>query len=252
LIAEHARQHPQDPSLNIERVELDLLQVKFAQAEEKFKLARRNNPRDFSARNGLVRARIKLGKAVETYHELKANTHAFFDIATQCMVVKDGVQLHQLLTAHRQAHPGDKNIGVWDVEVHWQKKDYEAAVKAIQANRSLLKNPNWRWKCEGYLVRGLVRTKQSKEAIQEAEAIVHKSNGAPVLLALALASTGDVPRLLEFMESTKNQRFLVEDCYRDEDLGPLLRSDAFRAVQQRYPPPSPASFPSGGFDDPWD
>jgi LSD1 subclass zinc finger protein len=253
LIAEHAKQHPDDPRLAIERAELDILQGNFALAEQKFVLARLNNPNDFAARTGLIRACIKLGKAADTYRELGANARAFLDIANQCVTMKDGVQLAQTLAAHRQAHAAAKNLAVWDLEVHWQKKDYEAAVKALQADRGgLLKNSNWRWKCEGYLVRGLVRMKKAKEAVHEAETITQRKDGSQVLLALALASTGDVPRFLEFMETKKNQHFFVEDCYRDEDLGPLLRSDAFRAVQERYPPPPMVPLPNGGFDDGWD
>ncbi len=253
LIAEHAANDPDDPRLMVERAELEMLEGKFALAAQKFALAKLKNPLDPGARFGLLRARIKLGKTADTYRELGPSNQTFLDIANQCVTLKDGVQLESLLVVHRQAFPAAKNLVPWDIEALWQKKDYEATVQAIQAERAgLLKNQTWRWKCEGYLVRGLVRLKRSEEAVQEAETIARRKNGAPVLLALARASSGDVPGFLEFMETKKAQRFFVEDCYRDEDLGPLLRSDAFRAVQDRYPPPAMVPLPNTRFDDDWD
>jgi tetratricopeptide (TPR) repeat protein len=253
LIDEHAKEHADDPRLAVERAELLMLQGKFAAAAQQFALAKLKNPQDHFARLGYIRARVKLGKAADTYRELGPSQHGFLDIANQCLTLKDGMELERLLVAHRQAFPAAKNLAAWDVEAHWQKKDYAAAVKAIQADRAhLLKNQTWRWKCESYLVRGLVRLKKTEEAVQEAEAIGPRIETPQVLLALAVASSGDVPRFLKFLDTKKAQRYLVDDCYRDEDLGPLLRSEAFRAVQDRYPPPPIVPLPNGPFEADWD
>ena len=253
LIAEHTRLHPDDARLFSERAELHMLRNEFAEAEKQFLLAReRSNFMPHVARSGLVRARIKLGKAVETYHELGANAMTFQDIANQCFAVKDGDQLQKLLAAHRKAFPAAKNLSVWEVEVLWLKKDYAAVVKGIEDERAtLLKSPKYRWKCESYLVRSLIRLKKTDEALREAEAIAKEKNGSQVFLALAYASSGGAPRILEFFESKKDQVWLIEDCYFDEDLGPLLRSDAYRTVRDRFPPPPDRG--AGGYrDDDWD
>jgi hypothetical protein len=55
------------------------------------------------------------------------------------------------------------------------------------------------------------------------------------LVALALAANGDVKRLVAFAEDRPEQRFFIEDAYHDEDLGRLLRSDAFRPFRERFP-----------------
>ena len=141
---------------------------------------------------------------------------------------------------------------MWDVEL-WLKKDYAATAKMIQDDRAhLLKNVNHRWKCEGYLIRSLVRLKKTDEAIREAELISQRKDGRAALLALALASTGDVPRVLAYFDAKKGQRFFVDDCYFDEDLGPILRGAAFKAVQERYPPPPMRPPTEDRFDDDWD
>jgi hypothetical protein len=202
------------------------------------------------ARFGLMRARIKLGKAAEAYRELGANSQAFKDLAHQCITLKDGAQLERLLAAHRQAFPAAKNLAAWGIETHWLKKDYAATVKAIESDRAgSLNNATYRWKCESYLVRSLVRLKKPAEAVREAEAINQRKGTSTTLLALALASTGDLPRVLAFLETKKDQRYFLDDCYHDEDLGPILRGAAFLAVRERFPPPPERLSSNMPFDD---
>ena len=253
LIAEHAKHHPDDPRLAIERAELHMLRNEFAKAEAQFLLAKTKGAQGPDlARFGLIRARIKLGKAADTYRELGASTIAFQDIANQCFALKDAAQLERVLVAHRAAFPALKSLLAWDVEIHWLKKDYEATVKAIQAGRTgLLKDPIRRWKMESYLVRSLVRLKKPTEAVREAETITKRKQGQQVLLALALTSTGDVPRVLAFLESKKGQPHFIDDCYYDEDLGPILRGNAYKELHTHFPPPPERKPPDRPFDD-WD
>jgi tetratricopeptide (TPR) repeat protein len=253
LVAEHARQLPDDPRLYTERGELHLLKGDFDSADEQFRQGMAKNPLDTSSRFGLIRARIKQGKTADIYRELGGSTQTFNDIANQCVTLKDGVALEQLLAAHRKATPAAKNLVTWDIESMFLRKDYAGTVKTIQDDRKLLKNAATRWKCEAILIRSLVRLKKSDEAVKEAQTLAQRPDTWHVLMPLALASTGDAARLLEYMETKKNNRYLVEDCYRDEDLGPLLRSDAFQLVRDRYPPPvalpNVPFLPGAPFDD---
>jgi hypothetical protein len=237
LLAEHARNHPDDPLLSAERGELYMLRKEYAKAEEQFVLAKGEVQNFGNARTGLIRARIKLGKAAEAYRKLGANLTAFQNVANQCVSLKEPDQLASVVAAHRKAFPAQKDLAGWDVEVAWLKKDYAAVVRMIQTDRSLLKSPGHRWKCEGYLVRSLVRQKKADEAVREAEAIAGRKDGSQVLLALAVASTGDLPRLKAFLETKATRRFFIDDCYRDEDLGPILRGDACKTLHERFPPP---------------
>jgi hypothetical protein len=240
LIAEHAKHHPNDPRLASERGELHMLRGEFALAEAQFQIAKNNDqPQNFNVgRFGLIRARVKLGKAVETYNELGKNTLAFQDIASQCIQQKNGEQLELVVAAHRQAFPKAPNLASWDVDIHWAKKDYEKTIAMIRADDAkMLKNPLTKWKCEGYLIRSLVRLKKSEEAVREAEKINQRKHGPQNLLALALSSTGDVKRTIAYLENAKGNRYLIEDSYYDEDLGPILRTEAYREFQMRHPPP---------------
>jgi hypothetical protein len=239
LIQEHAKHHPNDPRLLEERAELHMLRGDFALAEAHFTRAFRGKKQPIgAARFGLIRARIQLGKAIETYQELGANTLAFQDIANQCVHLKNADQLESLLAAHRKAFPKIAKEAMWEMDIHWLRKDYAKTVADIKANNgALLKSNTSKWKAESYLIRSLVRSNKSKEAVQEAELLNKQKFGPRTLLALALASTGDVKRTMEYLENESSDRFLIEDSYHDEDLGPILRSEAYRDLQQRFPSP---------------
>ena len=242
LIEEHAKHHPDDPRLLLERAELHLLRGEMVQAEPILLRAKEKaTPADVhSVRVALMRCRVRMGKAVETYQEYGPGAMTFQDLAFQCAFEKNPQQLEALLAAHRQAFPKFKNTAVWEVEIGWLKKDYENTARVIQAQRAaLLENQTHRWKCEGYLIRSLVRLKRNKEAVEEAEILGQKKTGSHLLQALAFAAAGDEPRTLAFLDKVKSPHYLIEDCYFDEDLGPILRSDAFRKFRERYPEPPP-------------
>jgi len=239
LIQEHAKFHPNDPRLASERAELHMLRGEFKLAETQFQLANANEQRQkFNpGRYGLVRARIKLGKAVETYNELGKTGLVFQEVANECVRQKETEQLERLLKAHREAFPKATNLAIWNLDLHWTKKDYEKTLQTLRAdNSALLKNIAFRWKAESYLIRSLVHLKKSDEAVREAEIINQRKFGPQILLALALSSTGDAKRTIAYLENASN-RFLIEDCYHDEDLGPILRGEAYRDLQKRFPPP---------------
>jgi hypothetical protein len=251
LIDRHSKNVADDPQLSLERAELHLAKNELAQAEKLF-LSAKTKPGvpEFSpARFGLMRTRIRLGKAEETYREFGAGFATFRDLADQCFMEKNPGQMQALLDAHRKAFPNAKNLAVWEVEILWLKKDYPATAQRISANRGpLLGNLSHRWKCESYLVRSLVRSKNAKDALQEAQTMNGRKNGPQILLVLAIAASGDVQGAIAAIEKAKGQRYLVEDCFRDEDLGPILRSDAFRDFRKKYPEPpkSPADLAEKG------
>ena len=227
--------YPDDPRLVIERAELHMLRNEFAQAEEQFLLARaKGSGNQNLGRFGLIRARVKLGKAAETYHELGANALAFQDVVNQCAMLKDAGQLERVVAEHRKAFPLWKEQGVWEAEICFLKKDYEGVLTVIRANQaSLLRNSTYRWKCEGYLVRSLVRLQKPKEAVQEAEAINKRKDGPRILLALALASTGDVARVQKFLETQMRWRDSIEASL-------PRRGPGANPARRRVPRPAPA------------
>jgi tetratricopeptide (TPR) repeat protein len=237
LLQEHAQHQPDDPNRFFQAGELYLLRGDVSKAEQCFALAlRKVDPqRQWMYRNGLFRARVMAGKTVQTYKESAPDQTTFSDLAHACSGSGNVGELEALLAAHRERDPDDVDLPAWEVEVLWLKKDHEGVCKRLTEQRTaLLASPRWRWKFEGYLVRALVRSKKTEQAVKEAEALARKNRGDPLLRVLAHAANGDVKRTIaEF--ARLGDRHERQRCYQDEDLGPLLRSEAFAALRQRFP-----------------
>ncbi|HYV35168.1 MAG TPA: hypothetical protein VE988_05655, partial [Gemmataceae bacterium] len=222
--------------------ELHLLRGELDQADGNFSAAlaqsKSQDAWHWTARNGLLRVRIKLGKAVVIYQEFGGDLRAFQDVAHQCTQEKNAAQLEALVAVHRKAQPDAADWPVWDLDVLWLKKDYAAVIKLLSDPRhEVFKLQQHKWKCESYLVRSLIKVKQLDEAVKKAEEFTKPKHGNHVLVVLVHAARGDVKKTIDAVAKRGQQRFLVEDCYRDEDLGPILRSAAFGEFRARFPEP---------------
>jgi tetratricopeptide (TPR) repeat protein len=254
LLQEHGKTHGQDPLVWFYRGELHLLRGEVGQAERHFAgaLAKAPPQNQQLFRHGLFRARVKAGKAAGAYREDGPGTQTFVDLANVCLADKNAGQLAELIAAHRTARPDDPDLPVWELEVKWLKRDYEGALGLLTEHRQgVFAQPRFRWKFEDYLVRCLVKLKRTGEAVREAEALVKKKQGNRVLLVYAHASRGDVKQAIAAMgDLLPRQQFLLEECYRDADLGPILRGEPFRAFRERFPEPkekgggAPAALPA--------
>jgi tetratricopeptide (TPR) repeat protein len=237
LLDEHGKTHRDDPYRLSQAGELYLLRGDLAQAEHYFAAALRQAPAqaNWVYRNGLYRTRVRAGRTVATYQEAKDRRAAFIDLASVCAIAGNAGELEALIAAHRLAAPGEAELPGWEVELRWLKKDHEGVCELLAAKRTtLLLTPRWRWKFEGYLVRGLVHTKKAGQAVKEAESLARTGRSDQLLLVLAHAANGDVKQAIAAAEKLPpgpaRQR-----CYQDEDLGPMLRTEAFQAFRERFP-----------------
>jgi len=188
-------------------------------------------------RNGLYRARVRAGKTVETYQEFRGDKDTFDTLARACVEENDARQLQELLANRRASHPDDAGLPSWDLEVRWLNKDYPGIVKLIAEQRTgPLSRPRFRWKRDDYLIRSLVRLNRGKEAVAEAQALKER-DGNLLLLVLAHAAQGNASEAIAAMPKGAAHWPRAEDCYRDNDLGPILRSDALRPFREKYPEP---------------
>jgi tetratricopeptide (TPR) repeat protein len=225
--------------------ELHLLRGDVGKAEEEFAAALAATPvKDHWAyRNGLFRARIKAGKAVATWREHGGTALTFGDLAGLCQQSKDARQLASLVAARRQDDPDDPNLLMWDMEVLWLDGDHAGLLALLTRHRTTLTQQRWRWKHDSYLVRSLVKLQRGEEAVREAQAITKNRQGDRTLLVLAHAARGDAKQAAAVLEQGRTYRYLVGNCYRDADLGPILRGPGFEEFRRRFPEPAP-----GGFD----
>jgi len=240
LLEEHGKDHADDPLYRYYQGELFLLRGDAQQAEPHFVAALAKAPpqQQPSYRQGLFRARIKLGQTAATYQEAGRGTAHFEALANLCLQEKDAKQLQTLIAAHRQAMPDDASLPAWDVEVPWLNGDYEGVLKVLQEHPlDTFAWSRFRWKYESYRVRSLVKLKRGQEAIQEAESFAKGPSGNGVLLVLAHTSTGDVKQSIAVMEKLRSRSWVLRGCYQDADLGAILRGEAFRAFREQFPEP---------------
>jgi tetratricopeptide (TPR) repeat protein len=239
LLAEHARGHQSDPYYHFYCGELALLRGDPAAAQTHFAAARKRAPRpdDWPFRNGLARARVKAGKVAATYRELGPNRRTFAELARLCQTERSARGLEELLAAHRRADPADPDLPAWDLELRWLRKDYEGALKLLGRHAALFSQPQHRGTRDGYRVRALVRLKRADEAARAADALAREPSADPLLRVLAHAAHGDVKQAMAAMGRPRPDVYLRQRCYRDEDLGPILRGRAFREFRRQFPEP---------------
>ena len=253
LLEEHAKKQPAADAwhlcyrgaLSLERgkhdeAEKDLLAAKNMSASAK------PEERPWVLNNLLLCLHVRTGKTVLAYEEAGKKRQSFETLSSICIREKNPAQLAALLAAHRLAHPDFAHWPAWELEVHWLAKDHAAALKVLEEHRhGVLKSDRHRHKLQ-YLVRCLVKVGRVKEAIAEAESQIRDKQSYVVPLVLATAAGNDVQQTIAVVEKYNHQRYLLESCYRDEDLGPILRGDAFRAFRERFPEPPLQKKPDPG------
>jgi tetratricopeptide (TPR) repeat protein len=240
LLEAHRKKQPDDVWLDYYTAELHMARKEYAKAEEALAagMARqldKNTKEVFRGRR--VFARFKMGKGMSAYDDFEPKKAVFDQLAWLCVDDKDHRLLTELVARRRQADPADINLPVWEMEAKWLAGDYAAAVALLQKHREgVFAQPGQRWKFQDHLVRGLVRLRRYGEALKEAEA-AQKQGENLVLLALGHAAVGDVARTTQLLDGVRHQPFWIASFYRDPDLGPLLRSDRFKALRQKHPEP---------------
>jgi len=240
LLTEHEKNAAQNLWIVFYRGELHFLRGEFEQAERDFTAAvAKARPRDdvWRLRNALLRAKVKSGKAVAYYLE-NGDRDTFRDLCFACVTDKNAAQLEALVAARGMKAADDRSLLSWELEGLWLKKDYQGAVKFIEQHRGgAFASKRYRGQSDGYYVRALVKVGRSGDAVKEAESLSKNKRISPVLLILAHAATGNAKQAIEAVERFPDDRYLVEDCYRDTDLGPNLRTEPFEAFRARFPEP---------------
>lgn len=254
LLDEHARSGMKGRRLDYYRGELLLLRGQADEAAQVLKscLAQTPATSNWKERNALYRARVKSGKAVLAYRDAGQGTEPFLALASLCQQEKDAKQLQALIDAHRQAMPDDVNLPAWELEARWLKKDYEGTLKLMDEQREdAFAMWRFRYKADDYRVRCLLRLKRTAEAIRAAQALAQQKHGNHLPLVLAHAAAGDVHQAMAAIGKSRSGAWLVVNCYRDPDLGPILRSQAFAAFREKFPQPKePADKNEPPDDDP--
>jgi predicted Zn-dependent protease len=240
LLEAHAKTFPEADQLRYYRGELHLLRGNAKEAEKEFAAALALAPpaNQWQYRQGLHRARIAAGRTEETYKELGSGRSAFEQLVWLVVQEKNVKELQALLNAHKLAAPDDATTQVWELDLRWLKGDYEGALRLLADNRrgafALLRYRN---KFSDYRVRCLLKLKRSAEALQEAEALVKSRWASPMVVVLVHAAAGDVDEAIAVLDKLPYPRYVVGECYRHAELGPILQSEPFQEFRKKFPEP---------------
>jgi predicted Zn-dependent protease len=246
LLEEHRELHGETTKWLEFAGELSLLKGQAAEAEQRFRAALDKQDRQmaYRSRRGLERAVVMAGKSVAHYRA-EGGRGTFLGLVNACVEDKNAAELAALIAERRKTNPKDRDLLVWETELKALNKDHEGVLKTLTEHREkLVDNPRQRWRMQNLLVRTLIELKRFKDAVREAEEFA--KTGDRLLPVLAHASAGDVAGTIAALEkASRRDRYLVEACYRDPQLGPILRSDAFAEFRKRFPEPKgnrPAGF----------
>ncbi len=253
LLDDFGKGRANDASVLSYRGELALLRKQPKEAAAYFaKATAKKDPRDlWRSRFGLFRARVELGEATAVYEQFLAEPNILDSVANLCKEKKDARQLRSLLEVHRKHKADDPGLIFWEMEARWMEQNHEGALRLICEHRDdVFDRPNYRWRTGSRLIRCYVKLKRYQEAIREAEKATKMNPYADRFeLIFALASAGDVPRTVAALQKVSYRVYMLRRCYEDEELGPILRSEAFRAFREKYPQPKKAEIKDWGEDD---
>ena len=241
LLREHLKQVPDGAVSRTYRAELHLLRSQnvLALTEARRALELAVGQQRYAGQLVLYRAAIQSGVAALVLREQAGDTNTYRALVTQCLLAKRTDQLGAVLRMQRSIDPDDGELEVDELDLLWLKKDYAEIVRRLNAaTDGPLRALRFSYRVEAHRIRSLVRLKRFPEAVAVAEAALKKGSYSSVLLLLPYAAQGDVKRTLEFADKYCRASYVLRECYRDEDLGPLLRSPAFASFRERFPEPS--------------
>jgi len=242
LIELHMKSNHADPFLDFYRGEIELLRGDAAAAVSHFgaAMARATPQQLWRFRFGLFKARVKAGSAAASYREsLEKDFDAFDTLANICVQEKDTEQLRGLIEALRRNDPDSLNIPFRELEVLWLERNFEGAWKLLNERQNdCFELSRFRWRAEEYRIRCLVRLKREKDALREVEAMAKRNREHTMMAILAKAASGDVNAVMAEVEKESPQPETLRSYYEDDDLGPILKSDAFRTFREKYPVPA--------------
>ena len=189
----------------------------------------------YMSRPELLRVLVEQGKTVAYFREMdETDPEVVRDLFHQCLQAKRPDQIEALLAIARlDPDKEPRYLDGVELELHWLKKDYEAVLRDFDRNAEMFGRATFFW-LKPYRVRALVKLGRFNEALKQLDD-VEPEGRVPVLRMLVHATRGEVDRVIELAEQRIRYDYEIDDCYRNEDLGPLLRGERFARFRELFP-----------------
>jgi tetratricopeptide (TPR) repeat protein len=258
---------PGDPYAHYYEGRLRRLAGDFAAAERSYAAAAAGGLDEAWAetlRGARVEVRYRQGEGLPALGEIGPADRTFAQLARLYAEDKDADGLERLLSARAGARRPDASMPLWRAELMWLREDYgaaadqflaryratEAAAKAAESTNAADQaqraedGEHWDdWPVEQRIVYSLIRGGREAEALRFARGEKERY-GTSYFLLIVHASAGRVTEAIEMFRACVGDGFDPAYLYDAETLGPVLRSDRFKALHAEFPPGEPPPAPT--------
>jgi hypothetical protein len=141
--------------------------------------------------------------------------------------------LEKLLGLRRKLDEPGATLPVWEIELLWGRKKYEEVAARVHESSDDLQRieADAAWRPFDRDLRSLLRLKR----IDDLLARLKERENPPFYLFMAYAAAGETQEAVEAFEAAIEKGAKPAKFYADPDAGPLLRSEAFQALREKYP-----------------
>jgi tetratricopeptide (TPR) repeat protein len=182
---------------------------------------------NFADANRIVDAYTRVGPVRATFQQL-ANNLEF---------AKDSTVLARLVWIHGKAAPSDPQLRFWRGHLAFRGGRYEEAVAELQPYLTDEKAADT-WRARNELIRSLIRLKRyadARAALPPNDGLAYYSR---TLAAAVTAASGDVTATEKALDALIADHIATPASFHaDEDLSAALRTEPFRRLLEKYPPP---------------
>lgn len=182
------------------------------------------------------------GRIADAYRTVGPRRKTFDQLAGRLYRVEDVPALTELIASHAQEDATDPNLSLYRGQAHFRKKEYEAAVGHFENYRKASNDGDRvsTWRVSDSLVRSLLRLKRfdaAREALGQKDGPGYYNRILAVAITAASGDVAETERQLD--DLSKDNLASPASIHADPDLSAALKTEPFKKVLAKYPPPAP-------------
>jgi len=246
LLHQHSRLDQNDPMLPYHRAMMAVLREDREGAEKLYGVGMEMQQTDehrLRYRSRRVENLRELGRSLEAYEKIGPRNETFRQLSLSLEDTPD--VLESLVAAHRKNVPQEPLLDFYTGKIAYQRTKWDEALRSFGAYRQRLADNaddvGSRWESSQALelsIRCQLKLKRFPDArklLIEAEKA--KAYNAPLLRVLIPAAEGNLVATEREMDVFMKEKYRNWNLYYDEDMGPLMKSEKFAKLREKYPDP---------------